>query len=331
MKNSVVFLTRKCPRKCTYCKIRDNSSRKELSTKEWIRAFGVLREIGVSFNLILGNEPWLLGKKLPIIMGHSPPYGLYTSCYPPLFNYFSKYMFDNGINNLSSGCDYPISVSDLNSESDIFIKSREAFCALTATRINYPTIDCQATITLTRENYIYLPRIISDFQNYNVRVGVNLIHWDKDGGYDFCSPKEEMESLIFKPKDASELKRVFDEALSINNKTLHVPEYLQVDPHLMIEYAWHCKGDPNGGPTIDADGSLRLCGYRKGIETPKISIFDLPQRLDDWKEAVLKDSKNCPGCYWSCPWTYSFWNKKDPVFGEKVFIGGEKYDYFKVS
>ena len=111
MKNSVIYLTRRCVYNCAYCGIVDNSKKRkdELSLEQWQRAFEILKEIGVEFNLILGNEPWLLGTELPQILNHTNiPYGVYTTCQESLWSkYHAHYFLEGKLNNLSIGVDIP--------------------------------------------------------------------------------------------------------------------------------------------------------------------------------------------------------------------------------
>ena len=87
----------------------------------------------------------------------------------------------------------------------------------------------------------------------------------------------------------------------------------------LISMNWHCLGNPYGGPTIDADGSLRVCGYRKGELTSQMSIFDLPDKWEKWRLSVFDDAMQCPRCGWSYPWMYDYWKKREPKFGKKIF------------
>ena len=109
--------------------------------------------------------------------------------------------------------------------------------------------------------------------------------------------------------------------LSVVEKTkkLQNSEMLTLPISTLLNMSWHCKGNPYGGPTIDADGTLRVCGYRKGQETSKFTIFDLPEKEEQWKNAVYTDAMKCPGCAWSCAWMYSYWKVTNADIGTTVF------------
>ena len=324
MKNAITYLTRHCPRNCKYCSIRDSKGvGTELDSTQWIKAFSILKEIGVTFNLILGNEPWLLGDKLiPVFKSNSVPYAMYTTCPTHLFERYRQTLLVEGvIDNLSCGVDYPNAFSS-EQPDDTMLKSQDAWDAFVWTKANCPNVDVQGTITIHRQNLPYLHTIVSQLTSLNIFAGINMVHWNRDGKYDFFPEEEVMKEYLFTSNEFDVLVNVFKSLLEDKgNLLIYNPEYLQAiikNPE-MIQMRWHCQGDPYGGPTIDSDGRLRVCGYRKGRYTPKLTIFDLPKRLDDWKEAVYKDTMECPGCSWVCPWIYHFWQETDPQMGEKVF------------
>lgn len=330
MINSLMYLTRRCPRSCRYCTIRNAEDvGPELTVQQWKQAFGILEEIGVDFNLILGNEPWLLGDDLVEIMKASKiPYGLYTTCPEPIFSKYRDRMFQV-IDNLSCGVDWPLSYlegRDLHGDDEK--KALDAWRGFQWVKKHHPEIDCQGTVTIHRKNVFLLPSIITELSELGVFVGVNFIHWNKDGGFDFFPTKEALKDMLFEEEDEAgiqKLKEMFD-VLSSNPKLLHNPEILREPLRPLLTMSWHCGGNPYGGPTIDSDGTLRVCGYRKGTRTPKFSIFDLPEQVDGWRDAVTKDSLDCPGCAWSCSWTYHYWENKSGEMGKKVFAqhAGEK-------
>jgi hypothetical protein len=147
---------------------------------------------------------------------------------------------------------------------------------------------------------------------------INFIHWNKGGRFDFFADLEFMEPMLFTSMDYPEIRKTLNKVLE-DPGLLQNPEMLDVDVNVLANMGWHCKGDPYGGPTVDADSTLRCCGYRKGSKTPKFTIFDLPEKTEEWKKAVYLDAMDCPGCSWSCPWMYHYWKKNDPVMGSKVF------------
>ncbi|KKL79387.1 hypothetical protein LCGC14_2015400 [marine sediment metagenome] len=45
---------------------------------------------------------------------------------------------------------------------------------------------------------------------------------------------------------------------------------------------------------VDADGQLRLCGYRRGKKVPEFSIFDLTdkKKFEEWKNFQILGQRN---------------------------------------
>lgn len=319
MLNALTFLTRQCPRACDYCAIRDAKNvGPDMTAEEWKKAFHILDLLGVDFNLILGNETWVLGRELIEIMAvNRVPYALYTTCPDPLFQEYRDEMF-KVIDNLSCGVDWPLSYlmkkGALTGDSEK--KSLDAWRGFQWIKKHHPEIDCQGTVTVHNENFAFLPDIVGELSELGVFCGVNFIHWNMDGAYDFFPSKEELEPLLI--KDRGYLANVLKHTLK-NPGLLQNPEMLQEPVETLMSMKWHCFGNPYGGPTIDSDGSLRLCGYRRGVETPKFTIFDLPRHWNEWRKAVIKDSVNCPGCSWSYPWMYHYWKQRDIGMGNQVF------------
>lgn len=327
MHNALTYLTRACPRQCTYCRIRDTGAGPELDKHQWVQAFQILKNLGIDFNLILGNEAWLLGTDLLHVMEKNQvPYAMYSTCPSPLFENFRDMFLKSGkIDNLSCGVDYPLSYLERahaeGFSNDMERKSYTAWMGLQWAVKNCPGIDTQGTMTVHRQNFMFLPDVVRELTANGSFCGVNFIHYSKDGQYDFFPPKEEIAELLFQPEDYPALRKVLDKVLE-HPGNLQNPEFLALPCETLCEMGWHCKGDPYGGPTIDANGKLRLCGYRKGSRTSEFSIFDLEdlKALVAWEEAVRLDAEECPGCCWSYPWMFRYWSRTQSEFGKKVFV-----------
>jgi len=324
MRNALTYFTRSCPRKCKYCALRDAKGvGQQLSAARWIKVFEIFEEMDISFNLILGNETWLLGEDLlTIFKENKVPYALYTTCPEPWWIKYREKFFDSGyIDNLSAGVDFPMlphyhpMIND-----DSYKKSMTALAGLKWYRENYPDYDCQGTITVHKMNYEYLPELVKLLTDMGVFIGINFIHWDKDGGYDFFPKKEEIQELLFTEEDLPKLWKVLLKVVAMPNLVQNIEMLTNALMKDLTGMGWHCNGDPYGGPSVDADGTLRVCGYRKGERTSKFSIWDLPEKESEWKEAVKKDAMDCPGCFWSYPWMYRYWKEHNLEMGTRVFV-----------
>jgi hypothetical protein len=208
---------------------------------------------------------------------------------------------------------------------DEYVKSLNAWKAFIATRTLWPSVDCQGTITISKDNFGFVKQTVQELSAFGVNVGLNFIHANTDGGFDFFpSPKEIKDDLL--------TEEYYDEFLQLAEELSLLPNHLvqnMEDTLSLLRKAagragntndcWHCKGDPYGGPSIDSDGTLRCCGYRPGVETPEMSIFDLtsPARIEEWRRRVKADAAKCPGCTWSYPRLYARYRNKE--VGQKVF------------
>lgn len=323
MINGLTYFTRSCPRNCQYCALRDGKGvGKQLSADDWIEVFAIYKQMGVDFNLILGNETWLLGEDLlKIFKDNEVPYALYTTAPEPWFTKYRDVFFESGlIDNLSAGVDFPPLHEDHPMrEDDSYKKSMTALKGLEWFVKKYPDFDCQGTITVHKLNYMYVPELVALLTEMGVFIGINFIHWDKDGEYDFFPKKEELSDLLFTKEDLPKLQKVLDQLVA-NPGLIQNIEMLKVPARQLTNMGWHCMGNPYGGPTVDADGTLRVCGYRKGKRTAEMTIWDLPEKEDEWRKAVHADALDCPGCFWSYPWMYEYWTTHDPAMGKKVFV-----------
>lgn len=312
MINSLTYLTRRCPRKCGYCSLRDAKDvGKELTPEQWIKAFDILQQMNVHFNLILGNETWLLGYDLLIILERNQvPYAMYTTCPEPYFSRNKQTFFESGIiDNLSCGIDYPINLPEdhVGRKDDSYKKSVAARNGMIWAKQKYPHLDVHGTITIHKLNCEYVLDIVNDLTAHDIFIAVNFIHWNKDGEYDFFPEAKYIQELLFTEEDIPKVTQLLQE-LSERPGFTQNPGIFKIEPHKIMTMDWHCGGDPYGGPTIDSDGRLRCCGYRKGRYTPNYSIFDLPEYVKEWREAVRMDAMECPGCAWTYPMGYHYWN-----------------------
>jgi len=308
---SVIYLTRRCPRACSYCGIKE-SRKTELSTSQWLEAFYILKKIGVQFNLILGNEPWLLGDMPIIVNEHGTPYAVYSSAFMPLFMERRKIFFgEMGLKNFSVGIDYPPQYvesrqGEVTQEEK---KSLDAWKALCWIRENYPDVECQGTITIHKKNIWYLKTLMEMLTEKGIWIGANTIHWSFQKEMDFAGEWDHRFALERSTNDLQYLTEMAEK----KKYKLHMPEYLQQENQFNLAHRmWHCRGNPYDGPTVDADGTLRCCGYVKGERSSKFSIFDLPHELHEYRKAVMEDALRCRGCFWSCAWGYHFYKKNSP-------------------
>ena len=335
LRNATVFFTRKCPYSCRCCKIHDDSHPiKELNTEQWIEVMRILKNNRIDFMLVQGNEPWLLGVDLlKIVKAKKIPYAMYASCHPSIFRPNYETLFSNGLDSLACGVDsYCVDWS--NKWTHTQAKSHYALEAFKLTRSKFPKVDCQATCTISAFNAHELIMLCNYICNtLDMVIAYNFIHADIDGQFDFFPSLEEMKRqglmLTDKYKFDMVCRAMDDLFLRLHGRKDHkifcLEDLLQIPMIFgktgVTNDIWHCGGNPHGGPTVDADGSLRLCAYRKGVEVPQMSIFDLTNKdkWEEWQRRMKVDAAKCPGCAWQCPRMYHFY-KKNPELAKKVFV-----------
>jgi len=312
---SCIYLTRHCPMRCRYCRIRDSPliRGRELTLEEWIKAFDILKTLGVDFNLILGNEILILGYNLVQLLTHlhktNNSYALYTTFPKKLWEEYKFPLLGIGIKNISCGLDTLPELCTSEKLDDIQIKSYRGFEQLKwAERMGVP--DLQGTITLSKLNLNYFPCIAQKLTEHGIWTGVNIIHYAKDDLHDFFPPREEIEDLLLTDKDLPLMREKAEEMKELIRAgqvmVQNVPEFFDAGLEHGIKLDWHCKYLTI--LSVDADGTMRTCGYRRGNRVSEYTIFDLLSE-DYWHNFVRdwrKDMQECPGCFWSY-WGLSEW------------------------
>jgi len=317
---SCIYLTRKCPMHCKYCAIRKtNLLQPELTVEGWKKAFGILKDLGCEFNLILGNET-MMADDLPAIIKYlyeqKINYALYSTSPTELFNELKELLIEAGLKNLSSGFD------SLKRNDSIGIKSKRGLNGMIEMKKRIKALDTQGTITLSNINLDEVVDLLRTLTKNHIWGAVNSLHWDIDGEYDFFPSKEHLKDFII--TDEKKFLKLCEELkeLTINGEIMiqNPPEYFDALARYGLNMGWHCTQ-----PyviTVDADGSLRLCGYRRGKRVTKFSIFDLvdEKKFEEYRQVWKEESQECPGCFWSYWWmaeNFIFTDQKE--YGTKVF------------
>jgi MoaA/NifB/PqqE/SkfB family radical SAM enzyme len=319
--------------RCSYCRLRDSKLEEpELDVEGWKRAFSELDELGCSFHLILGNETLAVPGIVEFVswLKERTPYALYSSCSPGLYDKLKRPLVEAGLKNFSCGCD-TLDFSQLNNLGDMGVKSRRAYYALQEMKaLGVP--DYQGTLTISR---VTLGSIFSTMQKLTdagIWIGCNLIHWNKGGGFDFFPLESEIPEFLFRPEDKNwydETMLMIKEAVVAGQlKVQNPPEYFDDAIKYGRDMSWHCSLPLIY--SVDSDGRMRACGYRRGTRSPKFSIFDVRANFQEFQEANWLDREECPGCFWSYWWMAEhFVRTEQREFGLSVFQDHNSRYYFE--
>ena len=317
LRYSCVYVNRACPRHCEYCAERAAPLQgRELKVSEWKAAIAHLDSLGIKFHLVLGNDVLMLGDGLldliAFLKGRTD-YAMYSTMEPTLFSKYKERLLPD-LYNLSSGIDV------LYGNDSIAEKSRDGLAGLAWLRFN-GIRDCQGTITIGKNNLEQVEPVVNTLSKLGIHVGLNTMHWNKDGNFDFFPDKKHLKDYVL--EDTVRLRQVIvrlREGLLSGEYLIQNPvEYLDSIPEHGTKMSWHCTNPLL--VSVDADGSLRCCGYRPGTRLRKYSVFDLGTKLplDKYDRLWKEDSAECPGCFWSYYYMIEHFTKKTPEFGDKVF------------
>ena len=322
---SCIYINRSCPRRCDYCREREAPLKigRELTILEWKEVIRKLDDLGVVFNLFLGNDALLLGNnflELVKFLKGRTDYAFYTTFKPEIFEPLKNGIAKSGIYNLSAGIDF------LSGDNELGIKGKDGTAGLLwAKKQGIP--DLQATLTLHKKNIDTCEEVVKFFSQRGIWNEINVVHWDLDGGFDFFPERMEEYALEDNLKLRKLVKKLVNGMRSKEYLIHSPPEYLLGLPQYGVNQSWHCRDTKI--ITIDADGTLRTCGYRPGKLLSEYTIFDLGNKisLEKYKELWKKDSQVCPGCYWAYTWfVEEFYNKYGAEVSDKV-LQEHYYDY----
>lgn len=314
-----VFLNRACPRTCYQCGIADNS-RTSMRVEDWIQGLDNLhRAFGATFFLFLGVEPLLLRQGMVDIVAWLKAKGLdaawYTTSPEPMFSLWRDKLVEAGVQNWSSGVDTLPHLDPLDPVTEK--KARESVAGLQWMAAR--GVKTHTTTTVHRKNLHMVPEILLWLhQNIpGVELALNFVEWRKEPGFDFFSLPEDMLDMLWlgTPGEEEQIRRIMGQCLEVRERVLgdggrfHTPVNYMSEAHRFYNTLnLHCQGAI--GPSVDADGTMRLCGYHRGWESGGFNVVELiPGKIDpvSGREIVRlfqdhweRDLWGCSGCYWAC-------------------------------
>lgn len=313
---SCIFLTRKCTQRCYYCRIVESPQfDRDMTVDEWKRAFTALKQRGVKFHLILGNEPLLYDGIVELMDWltnvDGTPYAFYTTSPAHLHQTLAPQLVEAGLMNASCGVDrFPIDVEEIgllkrDAAGDDFFVQRKASLGYDGLLWyqEHGVRDIHATITISRQNHRYVLPLIKYLNEQGMWVAINTLHWDIDGGFDFFPPRAALEHDMLTADEMRQLAEEIKDAQQRGEIALqNPPGYMDAMAEHGKQHSWHCSKPVIY--SVDPDGTMRCCGYRRGAESPGIHVFDLETDEGDaaYWQTWRNDSAACPGCLWSYWW-----------------------------
>jgi len=313
---AVLYFNRYCPYKCPYCAIRKDDAKPEgeLSAKDWFDILDYLKEeFEISFFLILGNEPLSMGEKLLDILDFMNSrgylYNFYTSFPETIDKSFMHEVFDVTVS-VSGAVDTFFQNGKIPVET--LRKSKRVYQALVEAK-NRGVRDVFATFTLANYNVDQLSSIVRKLSFEEIFVDVNVLHYKPEGldYFDFFSEY----SKFFVPKRDVVLKKQLEEIIEMIDsplgKYIQPPKEYFRDIYLYGVEQRHKWIYGMGSISIDSDGSMRVCAYRKFVDY-KVTIFDImrsKEKLEEFVDRKYKEMLFCAGCFWECIWMLDYSEK----------------------
>jgi MoaA/NifB/PqqE/SkfB family radical SAM enzyme len=319
--NLFIYLTKACPYSCRYCKgscaveeVKEGSIK---SVDFWIEQITRLERFGAT-HVIFGGKETLLYPNIEELLKRCPlPYEIYSSAFPDLLRPF-KYI--KHVPKINIGIDYDFDNLDgeiSHTQSKSFYAMQELAHLRTKKHKLHIDVRCVMSAYNAHELPIVARKVLEELSADSMTC--DFIHADIDGGFDvFKKPDEwEVTDMLLKDKYRYDKVMKFLDVVYLQTMRYENPSYASLRYlNLMYEKgvlefgkvgvtndSWHCKGQTIDGFTIDCDGSMRLCPYRKGYHTCKKNIADI--KTSDELATVWgmhrKDSKKCPGCTMSLP------------------------------
>lgn len=304
-----VLITRRCNLKCKSCKVIEKKipESDELTLKLWNKAFNIIYDdLGADFIAVYGGEPMVLGReKLGSIVGmlskHRPQksYTIISNSIG-LTDDYQDFLISKGLDSWTASVD----TLNPNDGNDKYSKAKSKTGLDALIRFQKKNLrDVCGIITVTKKNIKEVPETVKFLTDLNIWCGLDLIHYDKTGFDNFSSPRENMLDLVFNHEDLPLIQKTADKLIDLKKKgALIFPTYETLenwkDSRYSIDLNWKC-GEPRA-IAVDANGEVFECDQFQGSRLKKYTIFDLPDRWNEFKKDYIDDvRRECLGCFWS--------------------------------
>ncbi len=301
-----ILFSRKCNLKCSYCNMatgKENS----LSVEDWMKGIDQLKKLNCQFIAVYGAEPLLEFDKLLEVLPYAESIGIDTTIITNgtvvKTKEKLKQLYDAGARSLSMSYD-PLPI-DTSSQ----VKSDKAIELLTWFRkLGKNVRDVAAIATVTKENYMELPRMVEKMSTIDIWTFYDIYHYDRKqpgSKTSHFNPQFAFSSFIDRANLISVLKEV--NTMKKSGFLVHTNDYyLQLleskDSSFLKKYNWNCaKYDVfPSWITVDCDGTVYPCDdFQPKLAEP----FNITRLSNDWEDFCTKmkfiTSTCCPGCCWN--------------------------------
>jgi MoaA/NifB/PqqE/SkfB family radical SAM enzyme len=299
-----VNLTRRCNLTCGYCNVIRTQFPRELSAEEWMRAFAVMDRIGIQSVTLSGGEPTVV-PELPDLLRFLRKRTRLRCLL------VSNSTFEDRLARVyaEAGLDgYVTSIDTLGGhavDESSRIKSEAAWGKLELFRaLGVPLL--AVNMLVHHGNLAEIPEIVERLTGMGVAVHPVILHWGAPppgqpaNYWQNRSPDSLMKLL---PCDQSRIEEVSRRLVQMKRDgyLLYASEPFLADmAHHAVGLDWHCHPYPRK-LRVDADGAISCCQDIRGAVADRYRIFDLedPERLAAFLEDWSRDSRPCPGCFYT--------------------------------
>jgi len=295
--------SRKCPLKCSYCAMADGRDNTP-SIEEWKKGIDNLKKLGCSFIAFYGAEPLVEFDKLPEVIQHAEVNGIHTTVITSgaidhLDNKL-QILHEHGLRSITTSYD------SFSNDHSSQIKTNNALKIIDSFRRFSPIRDCAVVMTLTRENFQYLPEVITKMSSQNIWTFFDIIHPNRN--QPGSKVKNTDLNLLFGKGDVIDLVEVLTDVYDMkeNGYLCHASKpfiaWLKTDLFGNSLYSWNCAVSSffPSWVTIDCDGTAKACDDFFTKNGKEIKVWDL---FDNWKtfQNIWRDNiyTKCPGCLWN--------------------------------
>lgn len=281
IRRATFFITRGCNLRCSYCKVPSIRGIKILNTEQIFKSLDIIKDLGAEIVILFGGEPFTrpdLEKIIDYCDEINIYYALVSNSTLPL-SFIPKLNYTASID------------TDIIDNKDNVIKSIAGFKRLK--ELKGKVKDLSANIVIYKQN---IDKIIPLVKKLNRAGFWSILELAHSGNEKYWIYRSNCPDILVKNK--SKIKKLCDELLKMKKRGFKIhnsDSYLETLPD-NLDLKWKCQEPYN--LVIDEDGKLLTCQDFAGSK--KFSIFDLPDKLENFRKQWKRDKSKCKGCFWSC-------------------------------